>query len=197
MRLLPLIALSLIAAPVSAGEISSAYTDLDTARDCVTFSAAAEGEGDWADMVCSGYRGYPVLIYYDDARESLFYGFPPGGDLAPAWESFSAFNSSGPKIEWRIDTDGDLSVPFAAINRWSVGGEPDKKTEVLVVSKVGQLAERSGCVVGLVVATGNPAANEAARRIADTSARNFDCESGTRTVIEGKAPLPHFERTRD
>ena len=109
MRLLPLIALCLIAAPVSAGEISSAYTDLDTARDCVTFSAAAEGEGDWADMVCSGYRGYPVLIYYDDARESLFYGFPPGGDLAPAWESFSAFNSSGPTIEWRIDTDGDLS----------------------------------------------------------------------------------------
>ena len=113
MRLLPLIALCLIAAPVSAGEISSAYTDLDTARDCVTFSAAAEGEGDWADMVCSGYRGYPVLIYYDDARESLFYGFPPGGDLAPAWESFSAFNSSGPTIEWRIDTDGDLSVPHA------------------------------------------------------------------------------------
>ncbi|MDT9156115.1 hypothetical protein RSW20_25600, partial [Escherichia coli] len=73
---------------------------------CSVFAMAEEGDGDWVDMVCSGYRGYPIVIYYADARESIFYGFPPDGDLAPAWESFDGFNSAGPRIEWRIERDG-------------------------------------------------------------------------------------------
>ena len=84
----------------AAGESSSVYTDLDLEEDCTVFASAEEGEGDWANLVCSGYRGYPVFIYSGDLRESTFYGFPPGGDLAPAWESFSAFNSIGSRIEW-------------------------------------------------------------------------------------------------
>jgi hypothetical protein len=180
-----------------AAEIVSEYTDLGADRHCTVFAAAEEGEGDWANLVCDGYRGHPVIIYSADLRESIFYGFPPAGDLAPAWESFAAFNSAGPKIEWRIEKDGDRALPFATIHRWFVSNDPDdpeQKTEVLVVAKVGQLAERDGCAVGLVVATGNPKANEMARKIADEQARDFACGADERVVLSGEAPLPEFSR---
>ena len=79
MRRLLMIPLALagLCQAAQAGDISSAYTDLDWKKDCVTYAQAEEGEGDWASLACSGYRGYPVLISYDDARESLFYGFRP------------------------------------------------------------------------------------------------------------------------
>jgi hypothetical protein len=184
--------------PAAAGEISSAYTDIDAEKDCTTFASAAEGEGDWANLVCSGYRGYPVLIYSGDLRESVFYGFPPDGDLAPAWESFSAFNSTGARIEWRIDTDNGRSVPFAAIHRWFVSADPenpDKQIEVLVVEKVGQMHERDGCAVGVVLATGNPEANEAARELADERARNFTYGVDKRVTVGD--PMPDFSRSEN
>ncbi len=133
------IALVALGHAARASDISSAYTDLDAKKDCVTYAQSGESDGDWADLACAGYRGYPVLIAYDDARESLFYGFPPG-DMTPVWESFSGFNSAGPKVEWRIETNGDVAVPFAAIHRRSVSNaeDPDKPAEVLVVAKVGQ-----------------------------------------------------------
>ena len=105
MRLAAALALAaLIAVPTAAQEIVSDYTDLDAETQCSTFAGGEGFEGDWANLVCTGWRGYPVMIYYGDARESLFYGFPPGGDLAPAWESFDGFNHAGPKIEWRISS---------------------------------------------------------------------------------------------
>ncbi|MER9305444.1 hypothetical protein NKJ06_06735 [Mesorhizobium sp. M0293] len=169
--------------------IASAYTDLDSKKDCVTYAQAEEGDGDWAELACSGYRGYPVLIAYDDARESLFYGFPPGGDMTTVWESFSGFNSSGAKIEWRIETKGETAVPFAAIHRRSISNPDDEKkpTDVLLVAKVGQMGARDGCTVGLVLATGNPAANDQARKLADDKARTFACGKDRHTVI-GKVP---------
>jgi hypothetical protein len=180
----------------SAGEVTSVYTELDPEKDCATFAAAEEGEGDWANMACGGWRGYPVLIFAGDLRDSVFYGFPPGGDLAPAFETFSAFNRTGPTIEWRIETEGATARPFAAIHRWFVNTDPenpDRTTQVLVVSRVGQVEDREGCVVGLVLASGNPQANEQARRIADERARSFDCGVDERDAVgEG---LPEFSRS--
>ncbi|MBZ9963519.1 hypothetical protein [Mesorhizobium sp. BR1-1-2] len=185
---LPLVLASVCQA-AHAGEISSAYTDLDWKNDCVTYARAGDGDGDWADLACSGYRGYPVLIAYDDARESLFYGFPPSGDMTSVWESFSGFNSSGARIEWRIETDGDKTVPFAVIHRRSISNPEDEKkpTDVLLVSKVAQMDARDGCTVALVLATGNPAANDQARKLADEKARSFACGKDRRTVI-GEVP---------
>jgi hypothetical protein len=174
-----------------AGDISSAYTDLDSKKDCVTYAQAAEGDGDWADLVCSGYRGYPVLIGYDDARESVYYGFP-SDDMTSLWESFTAFNGSGPKVEWRIETNGDVAIPFAAIHRRSVSHpEDNKSTDVLVVAKVAQPEEHQGCTVGLVLATGNPQANDQARKLADEKAKTFVCGKDKREVI---GDVPAFGR---
>ncbi|RWC87896.1 MAG: hypothetical protein E5V58_21125 [Mesorhizobium sp.] len=181
--LIPLVLAGLCQA-AHAGDISSVYTDLDWEKDCVTYAQAAEGEGDWASLACSGYRGYPVLIGYDDARESLFYGFP-SSDMSSVWESFSGLNTAGPKVEWRIETNGDVAIPFAVIHRREVSkpdGE-DKPIQVLVVAKVAQPDTQQGCTVGLVLATGNPQANDQARKLADEKAKTFACGKDKRVLI--------------
>lgn len=185
--LIPLALASLCQAAQADG-ISSAYTDLDWKKDCVTYAKAEEGDGDWANLACSGYRGYPVLVAYDDARESLYYGFP-SDDMTAVWESFSGFNSAGAKIEWRVETKGDIAIPFAVIHRRSIGNPEDenKPTEVLVVAKVAQPEAHEGCTVGLVLATGNPQANDQARKLADDKAKGFACGKDKRVVI-GDAP---------
>lgn len=190
MRRLLMIPLALagLCQAAQAGDISSAYTDLDGNKDCVTYAQAEEGDGDWASLACSGYRGYPVLISYDDARESLFYGFPPS-DMTAVWESFIGFNSAAPRLEWRIETNGDLAIPFAVIHRRSISNPEaeNKPTDVLVVAKVAQPENYEGCTVGLVLATGNPNANDQARKLADEKARTFACGKDTRVVI-GNTP---------
>ncbi|MEZ2331759.1 hypothetical protein AB6802_18720 [Mesorhizobium sp. RCC_202] len=189
--LIPL-ALACFCQAAHAGDISSAYTDLDSKKDCVTYAQAEQGDGDWANLVCSGYRGYPVLINYDDARESVYYGFP-SDDMTAVWESFSAFNGSGPKVEWRVETKGDIAVPYAAIHRRSVSNpEDDKKSiDVLVVAKVAQPEQHEGCTIGLVLATGNPQANDQARKLADEKAKTFACGKDKREVI---GSVPDFGR---
>lgn len=193
--LLSLLLLAGLALPARAADIRSEYTDIDIDKTCSVFDISEEG-GDFANFACPGWRGYPVLVHTGDLRESIFYGFPPSG-TDHVWESFSAFNATGPKIEWRIETDGDRQVPFAAIHRWFVSSDPDdpdKKTEVLVVEKVGQIGVGDGCTVGLVVATGSPKANETARKIADEQARDFACGADERVVVSGDAALPEFTR---
>ncbi|TIS97088.1 hypothetical protein [Mesorhizobium sp.] len=186
------LALAGLCQAAQAGDLSSAYTDLDSKKDCVTYAQAEQGEGDWASLTCSGYRGYPVLIAYDDARESLFYGFP-SSDMTTVWESFVGFNSAGPKLEWRIETNGDRAVPFAVIHRRSISNPEDesKSTEVLVVAKVSQPEKYEGCTVGLVLATGNPAANDEARKLADEKARSFACGKDMRVMV---GDVPAFGR---
>jgi len=176
----------------NAEEIKSVYTEINVERDCTTFDIATDG-GEFANLACNGYGGYPVLIYSGDLRESLHYGFPGAGDHV--WESFSGFNSTGPKIEWRVAIDGGRAIPFAAIHRWFVSADPEdssKHTEVLVVEKVGQVKEQDGCAVGLVMASGNPQANETARKIADEQARGFACGADERVVVGDN--LPEFSR---
>ncbi|WP_011582544.1 MULTISPECIES: hypothetical protein [Chelativorans] len=189
----------LLAGSSRAQEISSAYTQLDSDQHCAVLDRAEKGDGDWAELVCSGYKGFPVFLSYDDARESLFYGFPPQNGQRD-WESFAAFNSAGPTVEWRIETNGDRELPFATIHRRFVSADPEKpdvQTEVLVVSRVGTHDGQQGCVVGYVVATSNPDANEKARRIADERARAFTCGTDQPAVESGSVPLPEVTRGGD
>ncbi len=189
-------ALILFVSPSHAEEIASAYSDLDPAACTVYAQAVPDTEGEWSNSVCSGFRGYAVFVSDADGRSSLFYGFPPQGEDQPLWESFSAFNSAAPKIEWRVSGTSGAAVPFAAIHRFFVSDpeEFEKKTEVLVVEKVGQPKEREGCTVGLVLATGNAGANEMARRIADEQAHDFACGADQPTFIGQDAGLPEWSR---
>lgn len=189
--------LAAVASPSAAEELSSVYTDLDRDSHCTVFAVAPEGDGDWANLVCDGWRGYPVTINYADARESVFYGYPPSGDMAPVWESFDAFNAAGSRIEWRLERRGESLVPFATIHRWSVSDadDPEDKIEVLVVEKVGQPGTADGCAVAYVVATGNEGANEKARSFADRIARDFECGADQPSIDAGEVPVPSFSRS--
>lgn len=192
---LPLACAAILAAAWPAhAQIESAYTDLDIEKHCTTFASSGEDEGHWANMVCDGYRGYPLFLQYGDERESIFYGHTPGGALAPAWESFAAFNHAGPRIEWRIERRGGNAVPFATIHRWFVSDDShgDRPVEVLVVEKVGQPYEREGCAVAYVVSTGNADANEKARGFADRMAADFACGADQPAIDSGTVPLPDF-----
>lgn len=190
-RLLSIVLAAAFPGGASAEVVQSAYTELDEGQDCAVFSGGSQNEAHWADLVCSGYKGYPILIYYSDARESLFYGFPPSGERAPVWESFASFNRAGQTVEWRIAMEGSREIPFATIHRWFVE-DPDraKPVEVLVVEKVGRIGEWQGCAVGYVVATGNANANAEARRIADEKARTFACGKDKPVKIEDAVRLP-------
>lgn len=183
-----------MATAARAEEIGSVYTALDVDKDCTTFDLNLEG-GEFANLVCNGYGGYPIFIYSADLRESWYFGFPKSGDHA--WESFAAFNGGGDKVEWRLSKEGDKVIPFATIHRWTISSDPEdaeKKTEVLVVSKVGQVKEQDGCAIGLVMASGNPKANETARAIADEQARTFACGGDERVLVGDDIPV--FERSQ-
>lgn len=52
----------LLNAAAARADITSDYTDFDADKACTVFSKAADGDGDWADMVCDGWRGYPVFL---------------------------------------------------------------------------------------------------------------------------------------
>ena len=176
--------------------IDSAYTSLDSEKDCRLIDEAKEDEGgDWAELLCTGYGDYPVYISYGDARDSVFFGYPPDGK-PDSWESFGGFNAAGKTVEWRLE-DG---APFATILRWSVntitsGGE-NRSIEVLVVEKVAQPDSHESCVVGYVVAPGNPGHNEQARALADEYARSFTCWRDEPLVMEGSVPLPGPSRSK-
>ncbi len=82
-------------------------------------------------------------------------------------------------MEWRL-RDGE---PVATILRWFIdyidpdtgSADPKREGNILVVSRVGGLGVKPGCMVGLVDARANSHANELAPRIADTLAEGFDC----------------------
>lgn len=177
----------LLAAPLAQAAPDSAYTKLHAEDTCKVTAEPAEDEGgDWSELLCTGYGDYPVYLSYADARESMFYGFPPG-DKPTSWESFNGFNGVSGTIEWRLDK----GVPFATILRWSIATDvPEKNIEVLVVSKVAQPDDHDGCVVGYVVAPDNPGHNVQAREIADDHARGFACWRDEPVVRAGSVPLP-------
>ncbi|KFB08582.1 hypothetical protein [Nitratireductor basaltis] len=185
-----LLATAAFSSTSSAQEFSSVYTDLDAEQNCVVYDQAPDGEGDWSQLLCEGYKGYPVFLSYSDARESVFYGIPPEGEDQPVWESFTPFNSVGKKVEWRLMSYGGKTIPLATIHRWTVVSDLDEEMEVLVVEKVGQPQAREGCAVGYVAATGNENANEAARRIADNQVFDFACGADQPVVEFGEIPVP-------
>jgi hypothetical protein len=200
-KLVLALALALPWHQAAAEEISSAYVETKTEADCLTFDKAAADDGDFANLVCPGYRGYPVLMFTGDLRESLFYGFPPAKFEDVPWQSFETFNGAFAKTEWRISTHEGKSIPFATIRRWHVQADvegKEKDIEVLVVAKVGQPGKADGCVVGLVLATGEPNANELARKIADEQVRDFACGADEPVLVGEPMPVFYSEgKTKD
>ncbi|CAN7327522.1 hypothetical protein LJR030_003362 [Rhizobium sp. LjRoot30] len=165
-------------AATAAGANESSYTDMNTDK-CKTLSRNEEESGS-VSLKCRGLDGYPVYFKEGDARQSVFFGPVSQSYIDGAFESFGMFNYVGKKVEWRVDDSG---TPVAAILRYFISnldpetGMPTKELEgqVLVISRVAQSDDESGCVAAYVDALANGDANGLARQVADDMAANFTC----------------------
>jgi hypothetical protein len=153
---------------VAADEITSLYSDLDLKKcqKLALFEDAGEG-GEWS---CPGIEDYGVRVWEGDLRSYVAFG-----ETAPAqcasMQTFGAFNSLGPRVEWRM-RDGK---PFATILRWFTTENTDSGNPVkqnwLVVTKLG---DKDACHIAYID-TRYAEANEVARQRADEMAAGFDC----------------------
>ena len=176
---------------------TSVYTDLpfenNNCKPVGPVAAEDEPEGASVSMVCPGYKSYDVYYKDGDGRISIHYGSLSQDIIDTAWESFGPFNSVSEKIEWRLDESGK---PFAAIHRYTIANfNPDTgmaedalRGQVLVISRVGQPEDKSGCFVGLVDALANKDANELARKVADDLAPGFRCKTDTAVYHGARGP---------
>ena len=159
----------LLAAPASAQQIESSYTDLVLNVDCTVIESDDFGTM-WA---CSGLKGMPVMVSEGDLRMFVSYGLTSTTEKA-AEQTLSPFNHLGDKIEWRVSNAEGHWKPFASVLRFLTKGEDGKpEGEVLVVTRI---APGATCHIAYVDALANPDATELARQAADEKARDFDCE---------------------
>jgi len=155
-----------IAPPAAAQQFDSAYTEMDLAA-CTLLSTDEMG-GSWA---CPGYKGYPVWVAEGDLRFFVSYGFGAPGEPA-ASQTLRPFNELGPRIEWRLRSEGGTWVPFATILRFLTEPEPGYRGQALVVTRLGP---DGVCQVARIDARANPDANQLARDAADSIAPLFAC----------------------
>jgi hypothetical protein len=167
-RLVIPILLSLTPLPATAGEVTSLYSDLDL-KKCQKL-ALFEDEGKGGEWSCPGIAGYDVRVWEGDLRSFVAFGNRAPAQCA-SMQSFGAFNSLGPRVEWRMKN----AKPFATILRWFTtqstnGGDPLKQNW-LVVTKLGGT---DACHIAYID-TRYAEANEVARQRADEMAAGFNC----------------------
>lgn len=177
---LPALILLGLGAPAHAA--SSVYTSAATDKGCQNIGTPAPEDADMGSisLKCVGYKDYPFYFNAYDNRESTYFGYLSKEILDGAGETFETFNYVSDKIEWRLD---DKGVPRATILRYAIQNlnpaisEPDKAHEgqVLIISRVGQPEDMTGCVTAYVDALENKDANELARKLADEQAPSFPC----------------------
>ena len=178
-KFVALIAVCLSAIAASAGEITSVYSDLDLKKCKALELYADEGEGGvWE---CKGIKGFDVLYLEGDLRGYVAFGLEARSQCASA-QTFGAFNSPGPKIEWRMEN----GKPIATILRWLTdngSGEANARQNWLAVSK---LNGKDACRTALID-TKYPNANAVARAKADGQSRAFNCEKDMPEVVSQRS----------
>jgi len=189
---LPALVLVGLAAPAHAA--SSVYTSSATDKGCETVGTPTPEDAEMGSisLKCAGYKDYPFYFNAYDGRSSSYFGHLSKEILDGAGETFEVFNyfDDSDKIEWRLD---DKGVPRATILRYHtqnlnpVSYEPDAEHEgqVLVISRVGQPDDKTGCVTAYIDALENKNANEMARKLADEQAPTFPCGK-EKPVFHGK-----------
>jgi hypothetical protein len=171
----------------SASPLKSLYTTI-AVKECRRISSHADGHA-WR---CRGLDGYPVYFAEGDLRTFVAVG-PKAESTRAAEQTLGPFNSLFPNkksrrstLEWRFVRQDGRVVPYATILRYFTSNETGKG-QVLIVSKV---VGNDVCHVAYIDALANPDAIALARKVADETARNFDCKSGPMTVGKtGRSPM--------
>jgi len=179
-----------VSPPAQAAESVYTETKLDKCQNLIPNPEQIQIDMGVASYKCEGYKGYPFYFDEEDVRQSTYFGHLRPEILDGAGETFAVFNHIGDKIEWRLD---DKGVPRSTILRYTMENmnpetlEPDKALygQVLVISRVGQPDDKTGCVTAYVDALENKDANALARRLADEQAPNFPCGK-EKPVFHGK-----------
>jgi hypothetical protein len=191
-RIFPVLIVIGFGAPAMAA--SSVYTNASIEKGCKTIGTPSQEDIDMGNLSlkCDGYKDYPFYFNSYDSRSSTYFGHLSKEILDGAGETFEVFNyfADNEEIEWRLDDEG---VPRATILRYRtqnlnpVSYEPDAEHEgqVLVISRVGQPDDMTGCITAYVDALENKNANEMARKLADEQAPNFPCGK-EKPVFHGK-----------
>jgi hypothetical protein len=176
-----LIVLGLSATAAPAGETSSVYSGLELATCDALELYNGEDSGEGGVWQCKGIEGFDVLYLEGDLRGFIAFG-PEARSQCSSAQTFGAFNSPGPKIEWRMEN----GKPFATILRWFTdngSGEANAKQNWLVVTK---LNGKDACRTALID-TKYPDANTVARARADGPSRGFNCEKDVPEVVSQRA----------
>ena len=153
-----------------AGQITSIYSDFDLKKCEALELYGGDNEGEGGVWQCPGIEGFDVLYLEGDLRGFVAFG-PEARSQCTSAQTFGAFNSPGPKIEWRMEN----GKPIATIFRWFTdngSGEEGAKQNWLVVTK---LNGKDACRTALID-TKYPNANAVARAKADENSRSFNCE---------------------
>jgi hypothetical protein len=169
-------------APLSASAAESVYTDasIEKCENLLKNPDQVDIDMGTIEVKCAGYKGYPFYFKEHDVRQSAYFGHLSEKILDSAGETFAVFNHIGDRIEWRLD---DKGVPRATILRYvmenmnPVTYQPDKALygQVLVISRIGQPDDQTGCITAYVDALANKDANTLARKLADEQAPTFAC----------------------
>jgi hypothetical protein len=175
-----MLSVAVSASPAQAQQIFSAYSSFDADKTCK--HTKGRDEEDYGSWVCPGHAGLIVRLSAGDQRMQVSFGRNPraASKEKAASETFPGFNSvyKG-NVEWRMEKlPNGKTRPFATILRWHTRTGEDAERDdgkstgqTLVITR---LNPGGVCHVGYIDGR-NPAANDAARRLADERARSFKC----------------------
>ena len=175
------IALGLAPLDAAAQDITTLYSDLDLTK-CQKL-ALFEDEGEGGEWSCPGIAGYDVRVWEGDLRSYVGFGKQAPAQCASA-QTFGAFNSLGPRVEWRMKN----GKPFATILRWFTQSDSSgtmEKQNWLVVTK---LDDKDACHIAYVD-TRYAEANEVARQRADERAAGFDCRKDMPEIFSSRGGI--------
>lgn len=157
---------ALSAAPATAQNVRSVYTDVDLQR-CRILELIEEGGS--VRRRCPGLGPVQLFVNEGDGRFDVDAGID--NDV---WESLPGLNEIGGRIEWRLLG----RRPFAIIYRLRLTATDQPPGSSLIVETIGRPGA-PGCQIATVDGA-LPDANARARAIADRQARTFRCRAGGR-----------------
>jgi hypothetical protein len=169
------VAISGVDGAAAAGSIESAYSRHDYER--------CEKLGDDDPIMerrCEGHAGIPVTWINEPDNSNVSFGSE--GAVGGEFDKRFTFAVVGNVIEWRGPVERGAVEPYAAIIRYqlcrAIGGPCAPE---LVVYRLN--GKRSSCIAATVNGRRTDA-NVRAREMADTFARDFDCEKDKVRIVE-------------
>lgn len=169
-----------------ANPLKSQFTTIEL-KSCTKLKTHPDGSA-WR---CRGLPGYPVYVAEGDLRTFISVGANAEKRRA-AEQTLGPFNTIFPAgsrrttLEWRFNRNGDAVIPYATILRYYTKNDTGRG-EVIVVTKV---SPAQTCQVAYIDALATPEPIVLAHRIADQTARAFDCrKEPVTTGPTGKSPL--------